>query len=175
MKLGQFQVYTGDGKGKTTAALGLLLRACGAGYNCVFAQFLKNGDSSECAAMEKLGMVIRVAPEIRFPFTWNMTAQQKSEIAAEHDRILQAAFAACGDGEKTLLVLDECAGAYGYGLLDRELLLQLLRTKPEALEVVMTGNGADDALLELTDYVSHVTKVKHPFDCGISARRGIEM
>lgn len=170
---GLVHVYCGDGKGKTTAALGLCVRAAGAGYTVVVAQFLKTRDTGELEMLKKLGVtILRVDGE--YGFTWQLTSEDKEKMVEEHNRIFCKAVELCSAGTKTLLVLDELAAAFGCGLVDTQLVLNALQNRPEALELVITGRNPAPELLELADYVTEMRKVRHPMDKGIIARKGIE-
>lgn len=174
MAKGLIHIYTGDGKGKTTTSLGLLLRAHGRGFRVVFAQFLKSADTGEMESLKNLPRVTVLRGDLPGGFTWQMGEDDLIKVKKEHDAMLRHAFHLTGDGENTLLILDEAVGSYDKNLLSRELLLTLLKEKPEALEVVLTGRNAAPELLALSDYVSEIKKIKHPFDQGIPARDGIE-
>ncbi len=174
---GLIQIYCGDGKGKTTAAVGQAVRSAGCGLPVVAVRFLKTEDSGELLSLRRLPGVYLIPCERSFGFFWNMTEEEKKEAAEVYGRMMEKAFAEAeklaADGG-ALLVMDEAMAAYNHGLIDRERLLGFLREKPESLEVVMTGRDPAAELLELADYVSEIRKVKHPFDRGIAARKGIE-
>ncbi len=157
-KLGLIHIYTGDGKGKTTAALGLILRASGRGLHVVLGQFLKGRETGELHTL----------------FSFQMNEQEKAEVLQSHNAFIQELASYCRQEETDLLVLDEVIGACGTHLLDESLLIDFLKHKPEHLEVVMTGRNPSPELLEQADYVSEICKRKHPFDKGIPAREGIE-
>ena len=163
-------IYCGGGKGKTTAAMGRALRAAGRGERVVVAQFLKGADSGERAALALLPQVtlLPVPPQVKFTFA--MTREERLEEARRCRALLdQACRAARGC---FLLVLDEVCGAVETGLLSPgELLEQLDRLDCEA---VLTGREAHPSLLERADYITRMEKLRHPYDRGICARRGIE-
>lgn len=172
MEKGRIHIYCGDGKGKTTAAVGLCVRAAGRGKKVNFVQFLKSEDSGERAALQMLPN-IRLAPcPQHIKFTNRMTEEEKKEEAKSCAQRLQAAWReAEGAG---LLVLDEVFGALAAGLLEEQALLAGLRQKPEGLEVVLTGRDPAPCFLEHADYVTEMKKRKHPYEQGVKARRGIE-
>ena len=160
-KLGLVHIYTGDGKGKTTAAMGLILRASGRGLQ-------------ELNTLRLLpGVQVFRAKEMT-KFSFQMTDAEKADVRARHNALLQDVIAKCRAEGTDLLVLDEALGAVGTHLLDEAPLLQFLDTKPAHLEVVLTGRNPSQALLERADYVTEMVKRKHPFDKGIPARDGIE-
>ena len=169
-KLGLIHIYTGNGKGKTTAALGLILRASGRGLKVV----LKGRETGELRTLSLLPgvTVFRGKPLTKFSF--QMNEQEKAEVLQSHNAFIQELASYCRKEETDLLVLDEVIGACGTHLLDESLLIDFLKHKPEHLEVVMTGRNPSPELLELADYVSEICKRKHPFDKGIPAREGIE-
>lgn len=174
---GLIQIYCGDGKGKTTAAIGQAVRSAGAGLSVIFSRFLKTEDSGELAILREVPGITMVPCRKSFGFFFQMTEAEKQEAAQVYqevlDRAVSLASEAAGEGD-TLLVMDEIIATYRYGLVDREKLTAFLRDKPENLEVVMTGRDPAQELVSLADYVSEIKKIKHPFDRGICARRGIE-
>jgi len=174
MKKGLIHIYCGDGKGKTTASLGLAVRCAGRGRRVLIVQFLKSQDTGELHTLEKIPGIMFLRGEESFGFYKQETNEQKEQRRIIYNKILQQAISACCEGQVDLLILDEAVASYNYDLIDRLLLLEFLRTKPEGLEVVMTGRGPAEELLDLADYVSEVKKVKHPYDKGIKARLGIE-
>lgn len=165
-------LYYGKGKGKTTAAAGLTVRAAGAGMRVLFAQFFKDGSSSEIEILKGLPGVETVHCAAHFGRWRTMTDGQREEISGSY-RAMFASLAA-GAGDFDLIVLDEAVSAYGYGALDREAVLAFLRAEGERREIVLTGRDPAPELLELADYATEMRKEKHPFDRGIAARRGIE-
>lgn len=174
MDNGLIHVYCGDGKGKTTAAFGLALRAAGAGFNVMIVQFLKSGETGEVTALAKLPEVRILRSQKQFGFSFAMTDAQKHECEAVHTEMLRHGIAAAETGAVDLLILDEIIAAYNLNLVDREALLAFLRHKPESVEVVLTGREPAAELAELAHYISEIRKIKHPYDQGIKARPGIE-
>ena len=164
-------VYYGDGKGKTTAALGLLLRASGCGIGCVLVQFLKDWRCGEITALAQLENVTVLRGKAgSASFSNNMSPEELAATREIHNENLRAAMATdCG-----LLVLDELLDAVSLGLLDEELLRDLLDSPSEGPELVITGHGAVDWILDRADYVTEMVKRRHPYDKGITARRGVE-
>lgn len=172
---GLIHLYCGDGKGKTTASVGLLVRALGRGFRVVFLQFLKWQETGELAVLQSLNdiTVIR-GKDIPHKFTWSMSETEKEALAEIHNEMFRQAVSACGT-ERCLLVLDELVGTYDMGLIDKKMVTDFLENKPEGLEVVLTGRNPAPELLATADYVSEIRKVKHPMDRGIMAREGIEL
>lgn len=167
-------IYCGDGKGKTTAALGLAVRFAGSGRRVYVLQFLKGAPSCELAILARIPEITVQRNSRDFGFSFVMTPAQKEEAAQMHNRHLKQAVGACRDGAYGMLVLDECLGALSAGLLDGSFLRDFLYNKPSDLEVVLTGRNPPADLLELADYVSEMKKRKHPFDQGVPARIGVE-
>lgn len=175
MKKSCIHIYCGDGKGKSTAVMGLALRAAGSGKKVVLTQFLKDGKSSELNILRELPQVSVLTCQKQFGFYWNMTEEQKSEAKEAYQKLFDEAAERAVREEAFLLVMDEFVAAYNRGMIDREKALWFLKNKPEGLEVALTGREPATELLVLADYVSEIRKVKHPFDEGIPARKGIEM
>lgn len=169
---GLVQVYTGEGKGKTTAALGLALRAAGRGLKVKIIQFLKAPDSSgEHFAALRLAPELEIIPSGRPGFI-------KREPDPEDLRLARQALALAGQilasGQVDLLVLDEINVALSLGLIKTAEVLALIEGKPAAVELVLTGRGAPEEILLKADLVTEMRLVKHPFQEGLAAREGIE-
>lgn len=171
MQSGLTHIYTGNGKGKTTAALGLCLRALGAGKRVCLVQFLKKGDFSELKALRRFpNCTIRQFGTSEFVDPKNVSIQQR----AEAQKGLEFARKAILCDPCDLLILDEILVALQFKLLKLEDILNLVAAKPSRLELVLTGRGAPQELIDAADLVSDIKEVKHPFQKGIKARRGIE-
>jgi cob(I)alamin adenosyltransferase len=175
---GIIQVYTGDGKGKTTAALGQALRAAGQGLRVVLYQFLKPPDmeTGERRALEALGDCIRL--EI-VDVPWDLAAspsdpQACTQMAGAVGRALDQAGQIAEKGLCDVLILDEIVFCLARDLATLADVRRLVGRRAAHVEVIMTGRGATPELIELADLVTEMTKVKHPFDKGLGARRGIE-
>jgi len=175
VKQGLIHIYCGEGKGKTTAALGLALRAAGHGLRVLILRFLKGQKSGELVSLEKIPEItVFHGRENLDHFSFEMTEEQKKQSRLIHNENLRQAIAEIGSGEFDLVILDEIIPAYNLQLVDQKLLLDFLKNKPAALEVALTGRDPQPELLELADYVSEIKKVKHPYDRGVRARDGIE-
>lgn len=172
---GLIHIYCGDGKGKTTAAIGLALRASGCGLKVIVSQFMKCGNSNEVKLMKELPGVTYCCCEKRLGFAWNMNEEQQAEAKALYSELFRDVTALAIEQDADLLVMDEFMSAYNYGWIDRREALTFLQNKPEKLEVVLTGREPGEELITLADYVTEMRKIKHPFEQGIPARRGIEM
>ena len=171
---GCVHVYCGDGKGKTTAAVGLAVRAAGRQKQVVVARFMKTDDSGEVPVLRLIPEICVLPCEKTFGFFFQMTEERKQEAAAYYDSLLTLAFETAKEKAADLLILDEIMASCNYKLVSEDKLLTLLHDRPEQLEVVMTGRNPSQKILETADYVSEICKKKHPFDAGIPAREGIE-
>ncbi len=196
------QLYTGDGKGKTTAAVGQAVRAVGSGYRVMFCQFMKGGETGELEVLKELSQVEIYRCEREFPFFNAMTDRDKEEITEIHNAIIRniirrfdglnntGNISTNGSGAVGLMVvLDEITYPLNWGLIDVSLFKDLVG-KMKALyngrsgdsgeeslsriELVLTGREPDRFILENADYITEMKKLRHPFDCGIQARKGIE-
>lgn len=170
---GLVHLYCGDGKGKTTAAVGLAVRHSGRGGKVVFAQFLKDGTSGECCVLAKLGVTVLAANPVG-KFSFRMTEEEKAETAAALDRTFDAATGFAVRERATLLVLDEICAAVNCGFLPEKTLTEFLESRPDSLEVVLTGRDPSENLQMHADYITEMKKRRHPFDEGVAAREGIE-
>lgn len=170
MGKGLIHLYTGDGKGKTTAALGLAMRAKGAGLKVLIAQFLKGRDTGELEPLRQLAI-----PVIRSDVTKFIPYMNPEELETCKKEQQQCFEEVCEKAEKfELIVLDEIIGAVSTGMIEKSELLRFIKNKPEQTELVLTGRDAPGELVELADYVSDIRCVKHPYHQGVQARRGIE-
>lgn len=167
-------IYCGDGKGKTTAAIGLSVRACGCGKKVLITRFLKTDHSGEVKALQALPGITVTPCERSFGFFTRMSEQQKKEAKVYYSQLLQTTLQRAVEGAYDLLVMDEIMAVCNYGLVEEPVVLDFLTSRPEELEVVLTGRNPSDKLIELADYVSEIKKIKHPYDRGIAARQGIE-
>ncbi len=170
---GLVHLYCGDGKGKTTAAVGLAVRHSGRGGKVVFAQFLKDGTSGECRVLAKLGVTVLAANPVG-KFSFRMTEEEKAETAAALGRTFDAATGFAVREWATLLVLDEICAAVNCGFLPEKTLTEFLESRPDSLEVVLTGRDPSENLQVHADYITEMKKRRHPFDEGVAAREGIE-
>jgi len=195
---GMVHVYTGTGKGKTTASLGLALRAVGHNLKVFIVQFMKSGDTGELFAIE------RYVPNIKLVqvgkdaldekqmkiFSYKKQEEKRSENKLTEDEVyvflpdddereasrrgLELAKKVIMKGEVDLVILDEINCCLEKKLIPVEEILELIKNKPDHVELILTGRGAPQALMDAADYVSEVRRVKHPYDRGILARKGIE-
>ncbi len=174
---GLIHIYCGDGKGKTTAAIGLAVRAAGTGLPVAVVRFIKTDRSGELEALQTIPQIELIPSEKNFKFSFQMSEAEKAEAAVLCTRMMEAAFAKADKlaaAGRALLVMDEILDAVNCGFVDKERLIGLLKERPKGLEVVMTGRNPAPELTEIADYLSEIKKVKHPYDQGIMARKGIE-
>jgi len=168
-RTGLLHLYYGDGKGKTTAAMGLALRALGSGKKVVVLQFLKGGQSGEIPLLEQLGAKIyRGKAGQKFVFQMN-----EAEKAATRD-LQNRNLAAATTEDADLLVLDEAGSAWELDMVDKALLQKAVLARPAAQECVLTAHAAPRWMLEAADYVTEMKCCRHPYQKGIAARKGIE-
>jgi cob(I)alamin adenosyltransferase len=167
-------IYYGNGKGKTTAAVGLAVRAAGAGMKVGFFQFLKNGSSSEIAGLKKLDSIEVFCCDKCNKFTFSMNEQELDDITKQHTEMLRKAAELLEKGDVKLLVLDEFLDAYNKKLIDIEFADYFIDNMLDKCEVVMTGRTPNEKLKKTADYLTEMSAVKHPYTKGISARKGIE-
>lgn len=167
-------VYFGEGKGKTTAAMGLAVRAAGQKRRVLLSQFMKTNDSGELASIARIPEIRVVLGEPISKLTTRMTPE---ELAQEHVRQRQNFEKICAEIDAfvpDLIVLDELLVAEHCGLLDTDCVLACVDRWLDGAEVVLTGRWLSPALMERADYATEMVKRKHPFDEGVMARRGIE-
>ena len=182
LRRGLIHIYTGDGKGKTTAALGLAMRAAGAGLRVCFFQFLKKGDFSSGE-----GRILELLPnnfkfkrfQEEHPIFWKARdragrLKKMKELKATVEIDFNEVRAAIDSRRYDLVILDEIINAISGGLIREDDMLELLDTKPRDVELVLTGRGATRTLIERADYASEIRMLKHPYAQGVKARKGIE-
>jgi cob(I)alamin adenosyltransferase len=163
-------VYTGDGKGKTTAALGLAIRAAGRGKKVVIVQFMKGADTGELHSLALLPGITALRNKKQHGFFNRVDAETQSRITEDNNSSLEQALGLPWD----MLILDEVFSAYSAGALDRKTIDSLVVEKNENRELVLTGRNPPRHIIEAADYVSEIRKIKHPYDLGAPAREGIE-
>lgn len=168
---GYVQVYTGNGKGKTTACLGLTLRAMGAGLRVCIIQFLKQGDYSEIKALATFGDQVTVTQYGLGRFVKGKPSDDDMQAGKKG---LERAREVLRQGACDILILEEANVAVMCGLFPEQDLLDLIDLKPDAMELVITGRGATDAVMARADLVTEMKEIKHYYKNGVKARVGIE-
>jgi cob(I)alamin adenosyltransferase len=170
--LGLVQVYTGDGKGKTTAALGLAVRAAGHGYRTYIGQFMKGQHYGELRGVDLL------APCVTLEQYGDPTFLRREDVGERDRAMVRAGLARVREvlaaGEHQIVVLDEILIALFFDLASLDEVLDLIATRPEGVELVLTGRRAPQAIIDVADLVTEMVEVKHPYQRGIPARQGIE-
>ncbi len=171
LREGFVQLYTGDGKGKTTAALGLVLRALGQGLRPVVLQFMKADPTwGEIVTLTKLGVPVRQCGLDHWVFKGEASEEDLAAAAAGFDRAKALVYG----GDYDLVVLDELATAVFFELVPMDRVIAMIAGKPAAVELVITGRRAPDELIEAADLVTEMRPLKHYYDAGVQARAGIE-
>ncbi len=168
---GYVQIYTGDGKGKSTAAIGLALRAAGAGLHVFIAQFVKSGRYSEVEALERFSDLIVCRQYGRG--CWLRGKPSGEDVKAAREALVEIR-EIIQSGDYEVVILDEANIATWFELFSVEELLDLIDVKPERVELVFTGRRADPRLIERADLVTEMREVKHYYQQGVLARKGIE-
>jgi len=171
-KRGFIHIYCGDGKGKTTAAMGLCVRAAGNGLKILLFQFLKANTSGELKIISGIPNITILKGPDKMKFTIDMTPAEKAQLKKYNNEIFETIKKMAA--EYDVLFLDEIIYAVSGGFFPEEKLIDFLKHKPDALEVIMTGQNPGQKLIDIADYVSEIKKIKHPYDTGAKARTGIE-
>lgn len=175
MEKGLVQVYCGEGKGKTTAAIGLGVRAIGGHLKVIMIQFLKNDDTGECKTLKGLEPAFKVFHfEKERGFTWTLSNEEKAELKIEIQTALKFAKKVMDTRECDVLILDEILNVITTGFITEEEVLALVEEKPEELELVLTGRYVPDQIAQKAHYISKIDPIKHPMSEGVGAREGIE-
>ena len=168
------QIYYGDGKGKTTAAIGQAIRAAGAGMLVTMVQFLKASPTAELEVLSRIPEIMVLRNEINLGFTNQMSEKEKEQVTMMHNANLLTAIDLINQKQCDLLILDELLSTYDLGLLDKNMVHTLMEMRPKDLEIVITGHSNIPYFMEQADYITKMKKEKHPFDKGVAARHGIE-
>ena len=168
---GYVHVYTGDGKGKTTAAIGLAIRAAGAGMRVYIAQFVKGMHYSELDALDRYADRITLKQYGRDCFIEKEPEEEDIQAARKG---LEEVKGILASGDYQMVILDEANIATHYNLFSPDELIEVVRSKPEAVELVITGRNADPKIVALADLVTEMKEIKHYFNRGVQARAGIE-
>lgn len=169
---GRIHIYFGDGKGKTTAAVGQAVRAAGHGFRVLFFQFLKDNSSNERKILEQISNITCLPGREQVKFVSRMNGDEKAELLHYNNKALDEIVKFCSPFD--LLVMDEALCAVGLKVLSEEKLISFLQHKPRGLEIVLTGHQVSDRMKEIADYATEMHKIKHPYDLGKLAREGIE-
>jgi len=174
LKKGLVQIYTGPGKGKTTAALGLALRGAGWGKKIVVYQFLKPPalKLGERKAIAKTKLPIKIVP---VDIKWNMLGKNDKKLVGDKiDKTCKEIQAVAKKGKYDVIILDEIVFCCREKLVSLDLIKNIIKSKKSNVELIMTGRGANAELIKLADLVTEMKEIKHPFKKSIKARKGIE-
>lgn len=169
MAKGLIHLYWGDGKGKTTAAMGVAMRALAAGKKVIIVQFLKGQESGEITLLSQLGAKF-YRGKAGHKFVFQMNEEEKADTRKVQDENLLAALQEPAD----LLILDEACAAVQLKMVDEALLKKTVLEKPEEQELILTGRNPADWMREIADYNTEMHCWRHPYEKGIKARRGVE-
>lgn len=166
-------IYHGNGKGKTTAAVGLAVRAVGAGMRVFFFQFLKNGTSSEINVLRKCS-IETFCCEACTKFTFMMNDEEKKAVAEEHNSMLYTIIEMIKNKSADMIVMDEFLDAWNKEMLDIILAEKIITECSADTELIITGRSPAEKITEKADYISEIKEIKHPYTRGVAARKGIE-
>lgn len=167
------QIYCGDGKGKTTASVGLAIRGAGNDFNVLFSQFLKDDSSGEINILKNIPQIRVFHTNAFYGFVKYMSDEQKAEMKADYAELINRVEREIK--ENTIVILDEVIHACNFGLLEEKTLCEFLDKYSQSAEIVLTGRNPSQELIKRADYISEIKKVRHPYDKGIEARKGIEL
>ena len=167
-------IYYGDGKGKTTAAIGLAVRAAGSRMKVLFVQFLKTEFSGEGHTLSHTENITLTFAPVELKFTYDMDEAEKQKASAMFRKIFDDAVTTVLTQKYDMIVLDEIFSAVEAGMINEHSVYEFVSNAPKNLEVVMTGHNPPERILELADYITEMKKIKHPYDRGVQARFGIE-
>lgn len=175
LKNGYIQVYTGDGKGKTTCAIGQGVRAVGTGLKVIMIQFLKGGPTGELNSLKSFGDNFTVHRfEKQRDFVWNLKEDEIEELKKE----IREGFSFLKDtvekGNCDMLIVDEIMGVLSNGFLEVHEVVEVLKSKKENMEIILTGRNVPPEIIEVADLVTEMKPIKHYFDKGVQSRKGIE-
>ena len=174
LEIGLVQVYTGNGKGKTTAALGQALRASGHNIKSLIIQFLKGGSySGEVKAIENCVPLIKIY-QVGSPFFINKDKISEKDIDSNKKGLALAEDTACGENDTGILVLDEINVAINLGIIKTEEIIKLIKNKRSDMELILTGRNAPQEIIDAADLVTEMTEIKHYYSKNIPSRTGIE-
>ena len=167
-------LYCGNGKGKTTAAVGLCIRAAGTGKRVLFSQFMKGQETGEVGILESVPNITVVRSKKEFPFYQNMTEEEKICLTNIHNEIIENIIESIDKKQLDIVVLDELTYPYNWNLINRDLVNNFISNYKGKVEIIITGRNPDKFMVDLADYITEMKCVRHPFDKGVVAREGIE-
>lgn len=165
-------LYMGDGKGKTTAAVGLAVRASGSGMQVLFSQFMKGNNTGEIHSLEMIPNIKILRSEKQYGFYRDLSEVEKLELTEVHNQIMDELLKTAYNGQVQMIILDEITYPARWNLVDVNKLKKLLQN--ESVEFVLTGREPEGFMLDCADYITEMRKVRHPYEKGIKARVGVE-
>lgn len=172
---GYVQIYTGNGKGKTTAAVGLGVRAAGDDYSVFMVQFLKSGSTGELKSIKKLEPNFKIFRfEKKRGFFWTLNDEEKAELKLEIQEAYRFCLEALKNNKCDILIMDEIMGALSNSLISKKKLLELIEAKPNNMELILTGRNVPEEIIYKADLVTEMKEIRHYFSKGVPAREGIE-
>lgn len=174
MGQGLIHIYTGDGKGKTTAAVGLCIRYAGQGGRVLFGQFLKNDSSGELKILRQIPEITFLPSGKSFGFACHMDDDTKNKAKQHYTQYLEKLLTETETGRYGMIVLDEIIAADNHGFIPHERLISFLKENPNQMEIILTGRAPSKDLCPLASYISTIRCDKHPYTQKIAARKGIE-
>ena len=167
------QTYFGNGKGKTTAAIGSAVRCAGCGNKVLFVQFLKNNDSAEFKVLERINGIDNLYSNEHYELYDNLNKERTTTFAKAYNKLLFEDAAGIAD-DYQMIILDEILDAVEYSYINEDDLLDLLAELKAHSEIILTGHNLTEKLSNISDYISEIKEISHPYTNGISAREGIE-
>ncbi|WP_343209150.1 cob(I)yrinic acid a,c-diamide adenosyltransferase [Anaerolentibacter hominis] len=167
-------VYCGDGKGKTTAAMGLALRMAGYGRPVLVLQFMKGRFAGEIEALKRFSNVYIYRNATDLGFSWEMGEKEREQARQMHDQTIRKAASRIAKMPVFLVVMDEIFSAYQHDMVSRELVQNFVEAHKRETELVLTGRDPDPYFVDMADYITEMKKIRHPYEQGIQARKGIE-
>ena len=167
------QAYFGNGKGKTTAAVGSAVRCAGCGNKVLFVQFLKNNDSAEFKVLEKTGVIDVLCSDEHYELYDNLNKDRTPALVKAYNKLL---FEDTKNKSASyqMIVLDEILDAVEYGYINEDALLELLSELKVQSEIILTGHNLTERIADVSDYISEIKEISHPYTKGVSPREGIE-
>ncbi len=170
---GYVQVYTGNGKGKTSAALGVALRAAGAGYRVLIVQFMKKFPYSETKALENFSEKIKIEQYIGDVFVIKREKPSDEELA-EAKTAIERVKSALAENEFDVIIMDEICVSIYFGLYTTDEIAKIIETKPDGKELILTGRYCPDEIISAADLVTEMKEIKHYYEQGVLSRKGID-
>ena len=175
LKKGYVQIYTGNGKGKTTAAVGLAVRAAGNGYNVFMVQFLKGSKTGEIESAKKMAPFFNIFRfEKKRGFFWTLNTEEKIELKEDVQKAYEFCMETLKEEKCDILIMDEVMGALSNDLISEQQLIELIDNKPDNIELILTGRNAPKSIINKANLVTEMKDIKHYFNEGVPSREGIE-